>query len=55
MRYIKTLLEQARSQTVNDDFGEDDGIPQDVLLEYANEAQDHIQAVIINKFPSHDL
>lgn len=55
MRYIKTLLEQARSQTVNDDFGEDDGIPQDVLLEYANEAQDHIQAVIINNFPSEFL
>lgn len=51
MRYIKELLTQARRQTGNETFSSTSGISQDTLLEYVNDAQDHLQAVIVNKFP----
>lgn len=50
MRRIDRLLEAARREADNEDYGVSEGIAQDVLVEYINEAQDKIQRLVSSAY-----
>lgn len=59
MRKLATLIAIARKRTKNEDYEIDtttgatvSGIPDELFCEWANDAQDHLQAAIIAAFPN---
>jgi hypothetical protein len=48
---IEALILQARRDTDNEDFSDTTGIPDASFLAWANRAQSHIQAKILNTYP----
>lgn len=59
MRKLSTLITAARRRTKNENYEVDSttgvtrsGIPDDLFVEWANDAQDHLQAAILAAFPN---
>lgn len=50
MRSLETLIALARQRVKETDYSSTSGIPQEVFIELANEAQDHLQMSIANVY-----
>ena len=51
MRYVKYLIDQVRKQTENDEVTEFTGIQDSEFLQYLNDAQHNLQALITQQYP----
>lgn len=51
MRYVKYLIDQVRKQTENDEVTEFTGIQDSEFLQYLNDAQHSLQALITQQYP----
>ena len=51
MRYLQRLIDQVRRQTENEDVDEFVGIQDSEFIQYLNDAQNHLQAAIIQQHP----
>lgn len=52
MRYVKYLIDQVRKQTENEEFGEYTGILDSEFIQYFNDAQHNLQAIITHQYPN---
>lgn len=52
MRYVKYLIDQVRKQTENEEFTEFTGIQDSEFIQYLNDAQHNLQAMITHQYPS---
>jgi hypothetical protein len=51
MRSLDSLITLARQRTNNTDYGLRNGISQNLCVQFANDAQDHLQSVIVSAHP----
>jgi len=51
MRSLDALIALARQRTNNTDYGLRSGVPQNLAAQFANDAQDHLQSVIVSEHP----
>jgi len=49
--YVDELIARARKVSDNKENGADEGIPDDDIVEWINDGQDHLQSLIINNYP----
>ena len=52
MRYVQYLINQARAQTENESFSDFEGIKDSEFLQYINDAQHHLQSLIVAQHPN---
>lgn len=52
MRYVKYLIDQVRKETENEEFGEFTGIEDTEFIQYLNDAQHNLQAMITHQYPN---
>ena len=51
MRYVKYIIDQVRKQTENDEFTDFTGIQDSEFIQYINDAQHSLQAMIVQQHP----